>query len=88
MYPLLQEIFQMTDKIRSKTTLESGPISAVRAVGSSVQNFRFVPESYFAAIGMDWDPGLDHLVYLRMLIEEETGEVAVLKTLTASSYTF
>lgn len=39
-----------------------------------VQQFRFVPDSYFAAIGSTLDPGVDLLIYLRMFVEEETEE--------------
>ena len=46
----------------------------VRTFGHTVHQFRFLPESYLAAVGAQWDPGLDLLVYLRMFIEEETED--------------
>lgn len=39
--------------------------------GCRVQQFRFVPDSYLAAIGTELDSGLDALVYLRLMIEDE-----------------
>jgi hypothetical protein len=69
-----QERLQMLDEIRSNVVLELHPIPSVRAFGNAVQQFRFLPESYLAAVGAHWDPGLDLLVYLRMFIEEETED--------------
>ena len=65
----------MFDEIHNSAVLESNPIPPVQVIGHTVLNFRFIPESYLSALGKQWDPGLDHLVYLRMLIEEETEEV-------------
>jgi hypothetical protein len=39
-----------------------------------VQQFRFVPDSYFQAVGSEFDAGLERLVYLRLFIEEETQD--------------
>jgi hypothetical protein len=68
----------MSKEIRSKILLESNPIPHVRAFGDTVETFRFIPESYLAAVGAHWDPGLDLLVYLRMLIEDETEQPAIM----------
>jgi hypothetical protein len=38
-----------------------------------VFRFRFLPESYLASVSSDWDYGLDHLLYVRSLIEEEAA---------------
>jgi len=64
----------MVDEIRSNTVSESSPMRRMKAVGPVVQRFRFIPESYLAAVGTHWDPGLDLLVYLRSFIEDETEE--------------
>jgi len=50
-------------------------IPPARTFGSPVHKFRFLPESYLAAVGTQWDPGLDLLVYLQMFIEDETEDV-------------
>jgi hypothetical protein len=39
--------------------------------GCRVQQYRFVPDSYLAAVGTKLDSGLDALIYLRLMIEEE-----------------
>lgn len=65
----------MSDEIRSNAVSESNPIPSLRTFGHTIHQFRFLPESYLAAVGAQWDPGLDLLVYLRMFIEEETEEV-------------
>ncbi len=64
----------MIDEIHTKAGPESGPIRRARAFETIVQQFRFLPESYLAAVGDEWDPGLEQLVYLRMFIEEETED--------------
>lgn len=71
MYSLRKEVFQMVDEIRSNVALEPSPIPPFRSFGHAVQQFRFLPESYLTAVGAQWDPGMDLLVYLQMLIEGE-----------------
>ena len=39
-----------------------------------VQQFRFLPDSYFRAVGSELDNGTDRLVYLRLFVEEETED--------------
>ena len=65
----------MLNVIRSNFAIESGPILSTRVFSHTESTFRFIPESYLAAIGPQLDPGLDHLVYLRMLIEEDTEDL-------------
>ena len=50
--------------------------SAVRQLdrGYHVQQFRFIPDSYFKAVGSVLDVGTEGLVYLRLFIEEETED--------------
>ena len=64
----------MLDEIASITGEELHPKSSRRALGHPIHQFRFLPESYLAAVGTQWDPGLDLLIYLRMFIEEETED--------------
>jgi hypothetical protein len=54
---------------------QAGLKSHVRTFGNPVHQFRFLPESYLAAVGTQWDPGLDLLVYLQMFIEDESDDV-------------
>ena len=65
----------MLNEIRPTVVTELTTASSFRPFGNSVQKFRFLPESYLAAVGAEMDPGLDLLVYLRMFIEEETEDV-------------
>lgn len=65
----------MLGEIRSNVVTASIPMPPVRVFGHAVHNYRFVPESYLVAVGLQWDPGLDELVYLRMLIEEDTEDL-------------
>jgi hypothetical protein len=65
----------MQDEIRSNSVQEFNPGTLLRVFGYTVQNFRFIPESYLTAVGAQWDPGLDQLVYLRGFIEDETEDV-------------
>jgi hypothetical protein len=64
----------MLDEFGSTTRRESRPTSSLGAFGYPIHQFRFLPESYLAAVGTQWDPGLDLLIYLRMFIEEETED--------------
>jgi hypothetical protein len=66
----------MVDEIYSNDVLESRPTPPVRVLENwhTIRQFRFLPESYLASVGAEWDPGLDQLVYLRMFIEEETED--------------
>lgn len=64
----------MVDEIRTNPGWETSPINSLRTFGHTIHQFRFLPESYLAAVGAQWDPGLDLLVYLRMFIEEETED--------------
>ena len=67
-------MLEMLDQIRSIVALESSPNTPPPAFGHTVQQFRFLPESYLAAVGTELDPGLDHLVYLRMFVEDEAED--------------
>ena len=64
----------MIGDMSSPAVMESDPLSHDMTVVHSVQKFRFLPESYLAAVDTEWDTGLDQLLYLRLFIEEETGE--------------
>jgi hypothetical protein len=64
----------MANEVHSTVIWESNPIPPVRNFWQAVQQFRFLPESYLAAVGAEWDPGLEKLVYLRMFVEEETED--------------
>lgn len=64
----------MLDEIRSNNIVESNKNPHWTVFEDTVQQFRFLPESYLAAVGTEWDPGLDQLVYLRMFIEAETED--------------
>ena len=66
----------MLEENHSTVLSQASVIANVRTFGSPIHKFRFLPESYLAAVGTHWDPGLDLLVYLQMFIEDETGEVS------------
>jgi hypothetical protein len=63
----------MPDQIRSNAVWESDNTRPVQAFETGYQ-FRFVPDSYLAAIGTELDTGLDLLVYLRSFVEDETED--------------
>jgi hypothetical protein len=67
---------QMLHELRSNVVLEPRATAKPKVFENwhTVQQFRFLPESYLAAVGAEWDPGLDQLVYLRMFIEDETED--------------
>jgi hypothetical protein len=66
----------MLEDIHSTVMLESILRSPARVFDNcpAVQRFRFLPESFLASVGTEWDSGFDQLVYLRMFVEEETGD--------------
>lgn len=65
----------MLEEYYSNVLSQASWIPPVRTFGSPVRQFRFLPESYLAAVGTQWDPGLDLLVYLQMFIEDESDDV-------------
>ena len=66
----------MLNEIYSEPVLESRltPPGKASENWHTIHQFRFLPESYLASLGAEWDPGLDQLVYLRLFIEEETED--------------
>jgi hypothetical protein len=64
----------LEDNRPSRSEGRSNPFVLQDGQDYRVQQFRFVPDTYFKAVGRDLDPGLDRLVYLRLFVEEETHD--------------
>jgi hypothetical protein len=73
-YSLRKRDLHMLEEIRPNTFLASNAEPSVQSFQYTIQQFRFLPESYLASVGGELDPGLDQLVYLRTFIEEETED--------------
>lgn len=52
----------------------TNPNVPVMGAGHAILKFRFIPDSYLAAVDAKWDSGFDQLLYLQMFIEDETEE--------------
>ena len=57
----------------SRTDPEGDPISHLvpRDAWETVIRFRFLPLSYLTSCNVEWDPGIDRLLYVQSFIDEE-----------------